>query len=199
MIYVFDLGGILIDWSPLRLYKKLLPEKEAQEFLQDICTSSWNHQQDLGCDFSEANAKLITHFPQKKDLIEAYYGRWLEMCNGLYPENIQLRNTLKSQGHTVCALTNFARPTLDLAIRTWPELGQFDFMIVSADLKQAKPEPDIYLSLMNKSQGRPEEHIFFDDKKENIQTARNLGWQALHIPEGEAIEPILNKHLAHVC
>ncbi len=199
MIYVFDLGGILIDWSPLRLYRKLLPEKDAQDFLQNVCTSSWNFQQDLGRDFSEANAELIARFPQKKDLIEAYYGRWFEMCNGLYQKNIQLRNILKFQGHTVCALTNFARPTLELAIQNLPELGRFDFMMVSADLKQAKPEPDIYLALMDKSRGRPEEHIFFDDKKENIQTALNLGWQALHIPEGETIEPILKKHLAHSC
>lgn len=43
-IAVFDLGGVLIDWNPRYLYRKLFDgETEAMEvFLGTVCTQSWN-------------------------------------------------------------------------------------------------------------------------------------------------------------
>ncbi len=33
---VFDLGGVLIDWDPRHLYRRLLPEDEIDPFLDEI-------------------------------------------------------------------------------------------------------------------------------------------------------------------
>jgi hypothetical protein len=43
-IAVFDLGGVLIDWNPRYLYRKLFDgDTEAmEEFLATVCTQSWN-------------------------------------------------------------------------------------------------------------------------------------------------------------
>ena len=46
---IFDLGGVLIDWNPRYLYRKLLnTDDEIESFLRDVCTSDWNEQQDAG-------------------------------------------------------------------------------------------------------------------------------------------------------
>jgi 2-haloacid dehalogenase len=46
---VFDLGGVLIDWNPRYLYRKLFQrESEMEHFLANICTTEWNLQQDAG-------------------------------------------------------------------------------------------------------------------------------------------------------
>ena len=46
---IFDLGGVLIDWNPRYLYRKLFAsEAEVDWFLQNICTSEWNDEQDAG-------------------------------------------------------------------------------------------------------------------------------------------------------
>jgi 2-haloacid dehalogenase len=38
-IVVFDLGGVLIDWNPRHLYRKLIADAAAMEhFLATICT-----------------------------------------------------------------------------------------------------------------------------------------------------------------
>ncbi len=35
---VFDLGGVLIEWDPRYLYRKLLPdEKAVDHFLREVC------------------------------------------------------------------------------------------------------------------------------------------------------------------
>ena len=49
-IAVFDLGGVLIDWDPRYLYRKLFDgdTKAMEEFLATVCTQSWNEEQDAG-------------------------------------------------------------------------------------------------------------------------------------------------------
>jgi FMN phosphatase YigB (HAD superfamily) len=49
-IVVFDIGGVLIDWNPRYLYRKLFSEDTTamEEFLEAVCTMDWNLQQDAG-------------------------------------------------------------------------------------------------------------------------------------------------------
>jgi len=54
-IVVFDLGGVLIDWDPRHLYRKLFAGDEAamEHFLATVCTHEWNRGQDAGRTFAE--------------------------------------------------------------------------------------------------------------------------------------------------
>ena len=47
---VFDLGGVLIDWDPRHLYRKLFAGNEVamEHFLATVCTHEWNRGQDAG-------------------------------------------------------------------------------------------------------------------------------------------------------
>ena len=46
---IFDLGGVLIDWNPEYMYKKIIiDDDERKFFLDNICTMSWNEEQDGG-------------------------------------------------------------------------------------------------------------------------------------------------------
>ena len=57
---VFDLGGVLIDWDPRYLYRKLLADEAAvEEFLATVCTPEWNAEQDRGRPFAEGVAELM--------------------------------------------------------------------------------------------------------------------------------------------
>jgi 2-haloacid dehalogenase len=68
---VFDLGGVLIDWNPRHLYRKLLPGREAEmeRFLTEICSTDWNEQQDAGRSWAEATALLTSFHPDQAELI----------------------------------------------------------------------------------------------------------------------------------
>ncbi|WP_336884802.1 hypothetical protein [Frateuria defendens] len=40
---IFDLGGVLIDWDPRRLYRRLFDEEaEVEHFLATVCTPAWS-------------------------------------------------------------------------------------------------------------------------------------------------------------
>ena len=49
-IVIFDLGGVLIDWNPRHLYRKLFAGDEAamEAFLETVCTHDGNRCQDWG-------------------------------------------------------------------------------------------------------------------------------------------------------
>ena len=55
---MFDLGGVLIDWDPRHLYRKLFGGNEAsmEHFLATVCTHEWNRGQDAGRTFAEGTA-----------------------------------------------------------------------------------------------------------------------------------------------
>jgi len=81
---VFDLGGVLIDWDPRHLYRKLFAGDEAamEHFLSTVCTHEWNRGQDAGRTFAEGARLLKGEHPDKAELIEAYCARFDEMMPG---------------------------------------------------------------------------------------------------------------------
>ncbi len=56
---VFDLGGVLIDWNPRYLYRKLFEDAgEMEDFLATVCNSAWNRRQDAVRPLAEAAAEV---------------------------------------------------------------------------------------------------------------------------------------------
>jgi len=51
----------------------------------------------------------------------------------------------------------------------------FDVSIFSAEVKERKPEPEIYRIMLDRLEVKPEESIFIDDFPENIEGAKKLG------------------------
>ena len=46
---MFDVGGVLLDWDPRNLYRKLIPDPAEMEwFLANVCTSKWHEPHDRG-------------------------------------------------------------------------------------------------------------------------------------------------------
>src|SRR5690242_6432032 len=81
---VFDLGGVLIDWDPRHLYRKLFLNDEPgmERFLAEVCTLEWNAAQDAGRSWAEGTALLRARHPDRAELIDAYHLRWPEMLGG---------------------------------------------------------------------------------------------------------------------
>jgi len=80
---IFDLGGVLIDWNPRYLFRKLIPDDAHREwFLGEVCSPAWNALHDAGQPFAVGIAELTERFPEQGPLIRAYFSRWPEMLGG---------------------------------------------------------------------------------------------------------------------
>lgn len=179
---IFDLGGVLIDWNPRYLYRKIFKtEEEITWFLENICTTEWNEHQDAGRSFEEATHELITHFPHHEQPIRAWYDRWEETIGGSIPDTVDILKTLVDQkSHRLYALTNWSAETFPWAKRTFPFLHWFEGIVVSGEEKNLKPRPEFYRILLDRYDVNPRTALFIDDNLKNVHGAEAVGLTAIH-------------------
>lgn len=175
-IPVFDVGGVLLDWDPRHLYRKLFDDNDAMEyFLATVCTREWNLQLDAGRGYADGVAELVDRFPDQADLIRAYDDRWPEMVSGVLEGTVEILRTLQESGRPVYAITNYSAEKFALSRELWPFLDAFDGVIVSGEVKALKPQPEIFRILFDRHDLRPADCLFIDDVAANVAGAEAVG------------------------
>ncbi|KQS83268.1 MULTISPECIES: HAD family hydrolase [unclassified Rhizobium] len=188
-IVVFDIGGVLIDWNPVYLYKKMLPDDASvAQFLTEVCNGAWNEQFDAGTPFAEGIAELAERHPAQADLIEAYWHRWHEMLGGEIPGTAKILERLKIADVPVHAISNWSAETFPRALERFPFLDAFDILVVSGREKMVKPGREIFDLFLQRAGVPAGDCLFIDDNPANIATATALGFQTELFRSAEALE-----------
>ena len=139
---IFDLGGVLIDWSPEYVYLKEFrgDRKKMNWFLNHICAWDWNVNQDAGYPIEKATQERVAMFPEYEDLIKMYYGRWEEMLGFAHTNTLAILESLAANvEYRVLALTNWSGETWPKAIAKFKWLHLFEGILVSGDEGMRKP------------------------------------------------------------
>jgi 2-haloacid dehalogenase len=177
---VFDLGGVLIDWDPRHLYRKLLADEAAvEEFLATVCTPEWNAELDRGRPFAEGVAELVERHPEHAAAIAAYHERWPEMVAGDIPGTVEVLAELRAAGVPLYALTNWSAETFAITRGRFEFLEWFDGLMVSGEERITKPDPAIFQLLLDRFGLDPAATVFVDDSEANVAAARRLGIDAI--------------------
>jgi 2-haloacid dehalogenase len=183
---IFDLGGVLIDWNPRHLYRKLIADEDRREwFLSEICSPDWNLQQDYGRPIADANAELCARFPEHRELIHAFYGRWPEMLNGAIEPTVRVLERLDARGVPLYALTNWSAETYGIAEPMFPFLQRFRHVAVSGRLKMGKPDARIYQHVLQFGGLDPRRTVFIDDSAKNVDAATALGLHGIRFTDAD--------------
>jgi len=179
---IFDLGGVLIDWNPRYVYRKIFKtEQEVDWFLQNVTTPEWNENQDAGYPLHKATEDLIAKHPEWEPEIKAYYGRWLEMLGEDIHETVEILHELKKTGkYKLYALTNWSAETFPHALERFEFFKTFDGVVVSGQEKMRKPSAEFYKTLMDRYHLDPGKTIFIDDSLRNVKGAEALGITGIH-------------------
>jgi 2-haloacid dehalogenase len=191
---IFDLGGVLIDWNPRYLYRKLFVDDEPrmERFLTEVTTAAWNHSLDAGKPFAEGVAELIAKHPVERERIEAYHSRWIETISGPILGTVEILEDLAERKVPLYAITNWAAETFDIVRRdpAYAFLDLFREIYVSGSLRMAKPEPAIFHHALGRIGGEASDCLFIDDVEKNIRAAAALGITVHHFtsPEGLAAD-----------
>ena len=179
------MGGVLLDWNPRHLYRKLIDDRDEMErFLATVTTTSWHNLQDAGGDPGEATRWLKAEHPGKEALIDAFYGRFDEMLEHSFPEMAALVERLHGAGTPLYLLSN-APAFLDDWVRgpgrvQHPFLGRFRDYVFSGRVGHLKPDAAIYDLTCRTGGFHPHEAVFIDDNLPNIEGARAFGVHAVH-------------------
>ena len=193
---IFDIGRVLIEWQPERLYDSIIGEVARKELFAAVDLHKMNDAVDLGEPLLDTVTAHAKKHPEHAESIQIWHDRWIEMASPAIDWSVTLMTRLQDNGVPVLALSNFGIDTFAHAQSVYPFLKNFDQQYVSGHLGQVKPYNEIYASLEAKCGFAPDTLLFTDDRPENIETAMQRGWHG-HVftdPKGWA-ERLVFEHL----
>jgi 2-haloacid dehalogenase len=187
---IFDFGGVLVNWDPHQVFLKYFSNdiQAIDHFLTEINFPAWNLEQDRGHPFKQAVAELSAQFPQYAHLIRAYDVEWEESITGDIPGTVELLHRLKAAGYALYGLTNWNLGKYSIVRHKYAFFDLFDDIIVSGEVKLAKPDPAIFQLLLQKINRLPQDCLLIDDSPKNIEAAREMGFVSVLFTTPENLE-----------
>ncbi|MEX0444631.1 glucose-1-phosphatase [Xenorhabdus sp. SGI246] len=197
MLYIFDMGNVIIDidfkrvlavWSnlsgtPLATLTTKFTMGEAFEKYECGQITDTEFVEVL-CDEMEISLSF-----------EQFSEGWNAIFIGVRQEVIELMNKLREQGHRVVVLSNTNSLHLQYWSQHYPEItASADFLYLSQDLGMRKPNQDIFKYLLEKEGVAAEQAVFFDDVLEHIDAAKKLGINAIHVTDRKVIPDYFKTH-----
>lgn len=188
-VAIFDLGGVLLDWNPRFLYRKLFGGDEAamEHFLATVCTKEWNERQDAGRSFAEAIQELLPHHADKIELIEAFGTRFGEMIRGPIDGAVDVLAELKDREMPLFVLSNWSAETFPSQRERFEFLSWFDGIVISGLEGVMKPDPRIFRILLDRYGVAAESAVFIDDVARNAAAASAVGIHGIHFRSPEQL------------
>ena len=95
------------------------------------------------------------------------------------PAMVAWQIRLKQHGLLTAILSNMGDSVLASVEHEFAWIKGFDVLVWSYQLHMAKPDPAIYLHTLQKLGTRPDEALFIDDKRVNVDAAIALGMKAV--------------------
>jgi 2-haloacid dehalogenase len=185
---VFDVGNVLVDWSPHHLFRKIFPDDAAIDaFLAEVDFHVWNREQDRGRSFDEGGEWLAERFPHHREAIVSYGPRFQEAISGPIQGTVDILTELRDAGAPLYAITNFNQHAFRDTQKRFPFLTWFRDVVVSGEERMLKPDPDIYHVLLRRNGLAPETCVFIDDSAANVAAAAALGMRAVRFTSPEAL------------
>lgn len=116
------------------------------------------------------------------------------------PAMLAWQRNLKAAGIRTAILSNMGDSVLENIQREFRWIDDFDVLVWSYQLHMAKPDAAIYHHTLNALGTRPEETLFVDDKRVNIDAAQALGMRGFEFTTVERLRSDLmgagfNSHL----
>jgi beta-phosphoglucomutase len=91
-------------------------------------------------------------------------------CKPVFQHEYAL-SKLKGSGYKLAVCSNSIRNTIDVMMNKAGLTGYLDFFLSNEDVKNAKPDPEIYLTAINKMELQPAECLIVEDNENGIKAA----------------------------
>jgi putative hydrolase of the HAD superfamily len=179
-VVVFDLGKVLVDFDYGIAARKLAPlAKVHADRMQELIEKS-----PLLVEFETGQATREQFFRNVRDATEfsgdqtKFDSLFADIFSAI-DSMIEFQAMLQRAGMQTYIFSN----TNDLAVghirSRFPFFSNFDGYILSYEHGAMKPERRIYEVVERVTRKRGEAICYIDDRLENVETGRELGWQAI--------------------
>ncbi len=174
MAVLWDLGGVLLDWDPRHLYRKLFGDDEAamDDFLARVCSPQWHARAGLGKATAEACAELAAEHPGQAEMINAWAERNEEMVAGVISGSVEVLAELRAAGTACYALSNMEKESFQRRLQLYDFLSWFDGCFISSFEGVMKPDLEYFERALARFGLSPADCLFIDDR---ARTSRRPG------------------------
>lgn len=175
-VFIFDVGGVIKYPFRIQELYELFGVKEDygefEKFFRRICAACEAGQMTDEEFFSGISNEYNLN-KSLKEMIDLY-----NKAQGLYnKEAIELLKQIKSKGYKVCILSNLKVIDYVNFLRDVPS-ECYDEFYKSYEIGHNKPDKEIYEYVINDLGVNPSDIVFFDDNRNNVDGARELGIDA---------------------
>lgn len=179
-IFVFDLNGVALKFSPLKALRVALGCQHKLRLLSAILNPSLIWQVLKLAYQGTVVEQAILELPQTHPKFASLVPLALQMANQqiLVPKTVQLIAELKTAGYQIYAFSNLGQQSAQILNQKYPDFFKlFDGILVTTpqDNYLMKPDPAAFDKFLNQFQLDPKQLVLIDDKLENIIAARKYG------------------------
>lgn len=181
---IFDLGGVVIDWNPQRIIDNFKDPKLTEYlFHKGFFEEHWT-EFDRGMLTQEEIVGKMAEFtghPEEncRDFVEFIKKSLIDI-----PRTVDLIKELSGKGYKLYCLSNMSIEFYDY-LKVRDVFDYFDGQIISGLEKMVKPDEAIYRLIIDRYNLVPEESLFIDDLKPNIEAANAVGLKTVHFHDRE--------------
>jgi len=204
---ILDVGGTLLGFRDRAPFQEFLAaaglpasDEDARELhrrLTSIIAANRSRAQGLGANETELydwwRGNFHQTWPGSPDLADEMF-QWLftGRFDRLYPDALPALEALREMGMPLAVLSNFGRHLTD-TLAHFDLLRFFDFVVISAEVGLAKPDPRIFDLVVERS-GAPRERLLYvgDHLGDDIEGATGAGLDAVLIDRG-------HRHMDALC
>lgn len=179
---VFDLAGVVVARNQERCPQYIMDYFyfiNSGEALPDF----WDDY-DRGTRDIDSVAQCLAEFRDSD--FETAKSRMLEAVT--YQEQVaptaELIAELKAAGYRLFVLSNMSKDYIEF-LREMPVFQHFEGEIVSCEVGLIKPEREIYNLLLDRYNLVPEQTMFIDDRKPNVDAAAEVGINPFHFDRND--------------
>jgi putative hydrolase of the HAD superfamily len=191
-LLLFDLGGVLVDYTGQVAIQAILSEPFTRELLHEKWAAT------------EVALQFELGLVEPEVFAEAFAAQWPLTCSaseflahfeswtaGLMPGASELLDQLRPR-YRLAALSNSNATHWRRNNEILGVSGLFERAFSSHELGMRKPNPAIYEHTLRELAVQPHETVFFDDLAENVEAARGVGMAAHQVRGVEELRACLS-------
>ena len=180
---LFDMDGVLIDakdWHFEALNKAL------RLFGHEISRYDHLHSFDVPTRNKLRMLSEEAYLPESlhgfiNDMKQQYTREIIEMkCKPVFQHEYAL-SKLRNQGYKIAVCSNSIRSTIENMMQKASLLQYLDLIMSNEDVQKAKPDPEIYVTAMQRLRLAPQECLVLEDNKNGIKAAVDSGAHLLRV------------------
>lgn len=181
---LFDMDGVLIDakeWhydalnKALRLFGMEISRYDHLVTYDGLPTRKKLEMLTLECGLPEDLHEFINQIKQQYTLDEVY-----QKCKPLFAHEYALAR-LKNEGMSLAVCSNSIRKTVEVMLEKAMIINHFDILMSNQDVAKSKPDPEIYITCMERLGVAPSETLILEDNEHGIKAAIASGAHLLPV------------------